>query len=106
MNRISELLELLKESPDDAFLMYALGLEYEKSGENDKVLEFYSLLIKQHPNYLPTYYMFAHFLYRKGQFQKAFHIAQDGISLCERLNDSKTKLELESLLDEIEDRLY
>jgi tetratricopeptide (TPR) repeat protein len=105
MNRISVLLELLKESPDDAFILYAIGLEFEKSGDHHKAMEFYSKLIKNHPDYLPTYYMFAHFLYQRAEYQNAYKIAQEGIHLSDKLKDPKTKLELESLMDEIEDRL-
>jgi len=105
MNRISALLELLEETPDDVFLLYALGLEYSKSGDQEKALEFWENLVGNHPDYLPTYYMFAQFLSKIGDHQKAYKIVQTGIELSKKFKDSKTKSELESLQDEIEEML-
>ncbi len=55
-NRLQQLMELLGESPGDAFLTYALATEYRKLGQTEDALHHYEALVHDHPNYVGTYY--------------------------------------------------
>ncbi|HZY81829.1 MAG TPA: tetratricopeptide repeat protein [Cyclobacteriaceae bacterium] len=95
MDRITQLEEFLKEDPDDAFSAYALALEYLKS-DQQRSHDLFSTLLKKKPDYLPTYYPFAHLLIELQQPDKAESIFKQGIDLARRKNDSKTLKELTS----------
>jgi len=86
-NRIEQLLEFLKESPNDNFLRYALAQEYVKAGQKETGYEYYLGLINDAPDYVATYY-------------HCIEIAQkigDQHSLSE-LQSAKLELEMEDLL--------
>jgi Tfp pilus assembly protein PilF len=95
VDRIAQLEEFLKEDPNDAFSTYALALEYLKSNQKKSYELFESLLTTQ-PEYLPTYYPFAHLLIEMLQPEKAETIFRQGIEIARRANDLKTLKELKS----------
>lgn len=53
--RLAQLFDFLKEDPKDPFLLYAIATEYRASDIN-KALEYYELLLRDHPDYVGTYY--------------------------------------------------
>ncbi|HMJ68136.1 MAG TPA: hypothetical protein VK508_04540 [Cyclobacteriaceae bacterium] len=93
MDRIEQLKEFLREDPDDAFNSYALALEYLKSNPRESYILFDSLLNSQ-PNYLPTYYPFAHLLIEMQQPERADAVFKQGLDIARRVNDPKTLREL------------
>lgn len=93
MNRVEQLESFLRDDPGDAFSMYALALEYLKSDQK-RSLELFESLLRQQPDYLPTYYPFAHLLLELQQPERAEQIFQQGIDLARRLNNHKTLKEL------------
>jgi Tfp pilus assembly protein PilF len=92
-DRINQLEEYLKEDSDDPFNTYALALEYLKSNPKRSFDLFEALLSKQ-PNYLPTYYPFAHLLIEMQQPERADAVFRQGIDIARRGNDAKTLREL------------
>jgi len=54
--RLIQLQEFLKESPQDPFLKYALAAEYLKLGELSQGQLGFEELVEQHPDYVGTYY--------------------------------------------------
>lgn len=95
MDRIAQLEEFLRDDPEDAFTLYALALEYLKS-DAKKSYEIFEGLLNKRPDYLPTYYPFAHLLIELQQADKAKAIFQQGIDAALRANDRKTHKELTS----------
>jgi tetratricopeptide (TPR) repeat protein len=93
VDRIKQLEEFFKEDPNDAFNSYALALEYLKS-DPQKSYELFESLLNKHPDYLPTYYPFAHLLTELRQPDKAESIFKQGIDVARRVNDPKTLREL------------
>jgi hypothetical protein len=94
-DRIAQLEKFLREDPGDAFSRYALALEYLKS-DPKKSYELFDALLSEQPDYLPTYYPFAHLLIELQQSERAASIFQQGIDAARRLNDHKTHKELSS----------
>lgn len=54
--RLQKLLNFLESEPNDPFLKYALATEYLNANDLDKSLEYYEDLLKNHPDYVGTYY--------------------------------------------------
>jgi tetratricopeptide (TPR) repeat protein len=95
VDRVSQLEEFLREDPGDAFNIYALALEYLKS-DAKKSYELFEGLISKQPDYLPTYYPFAHLLIELQQTERAEATFKQGIEIARRTNDHKTYKELSS----------
>ena len=51
MSRIDQLMQFLKEAPEDSFLRFAIAKEYEKSDHIEKALNTYLLLANDDPDY-------------------------------------------------------
>lgn len=100
--RISQLLEFLKESPDDAFLNYALATEHVSSGEDAVAEEIFLKLLNQHPDYIATYYHLGKLLERKGQKNEAMDIYRKGIEKAKLTGERHSLSELQSALLELE----
>lgn len=93
-DRLDELKKLLADDPDDAFLHYALGLEYVKAGDTAMALEMFEILLHEHPGYLPVYYQAAHLYLENNDRMEAEKTFEKGISLAKKLGDNKTYQEL------------
>lgn len=93
--RIAQLKEFLRESPDDAFIKYALALEYVKAN-NPLAEEVFEELLSNHPYYLPTYYHAADYFVENEMIEKAKTSFEKGIELATRQNDQKAKAELQN----------
>jgi len=92
MDRIRQLEKFLEEDPDDPFNTYALALEHVK-GDKDKARSLFEKLLKEKPDYLPTYYPFAQLLIETGgEITEA--VFKQGIETARRLNDQKALKEL------------
>jgi len=101
-NRIAELLQLQKEDPSDPFFVYALALEYEKENMIEKCFSHLETLLKEHPNYPATYLKYAQLLIANNNEELAKTLLEHGISLAQKLNNSKMKAEMLQLLEDIE----
>lgn len=89
------LLNYLKETPQDPFLLYAIATEY-RSGSAAKAKEYFDRLIKDFPDYLPTYYQAAHLYWEAGDRLKAGELFERGIELARAKNEQKTLAELQN----------
>ncbi len=95
MKRVTQLEEFLKEEPGDPFNHYALALEYLKT-DTSRALELFKTLAQSFPNYLPTYYPYAHLLIELGQLREAEAQFEKGKEVALKMNDQKTFRELQS----------
>ncbi len=96
MKRIDQLLNMLETEPNDAFLLYAVALEYMAIGEAAQTNHYFDLLLSAHPNYLATYYHAAQFYAEQAQTEKAKQTYQDGIALALAQKNTKTLAELKN----------
>ena len=94
-DRVNQLLQFLKEDPDDAFTLYALALEYQKSNIILAKATF-EKLIAQHPNYLPTYYVAAHFMMESNNLEQVENLFLKGMELAKMQSNNKALMELQS----------
>lgn len=86
-NRLEELQQFLKESPQDPFLKYAITMEYKKLGDTEKAFVGFEDLRKNHPDYVGTYYHFAKHLEEQGRKEEALEVYQEGMEVAQRLRN-------------------
>ena len=102
MERIYQIKEFLKDSPNDAFLNYALAQEWIKLGELDQALTQFLKLVDQHPDYLATYYHLGKLYIKLGQKEQAMSIFEIGIEKSKKAGEQHTLSELQSAKLELE----
>lgn len=96
MTRIDQIVELLKEDPNDSFLNFALAKEFEKAEEDIKAIETYTNLLKLDPEYAGLYYHLGKIYEKTGNEAKALNIYDQGIEICTQLNDLHALSELKN----------
>jgi tetratricopeptide (TPR) repeat protein len=100
-DRLTNLLELYKEMPDDAFLIYGIALEYASRGDDKTALQYFILLKSKNPDYLPLYYQLGKLYERDGQDKEAIETYGQGMLLAKAQKDMHTYSELQNAQDEL-----
>lgn len=95
--RLVKLLGFLESNPQDEFVKYALAMEYNKMNDFENAVLFFDDLLKNHAQYLPTYYQAAKF-YELHDEEKAIELYKKGIELAKAQNNKHTQGELETAL--------
>ncbi len=98
--RLQQLIKFYEEDPQDAFNVYSLALEYYKF-DVQKSEEFFNKLLTDFPDYLPAYYHAAKLKEELGTNEIALAIYKKGMELAKKLNDPKTRQELQSAYNEL-----
>ena len=92
--RLNKLLDLLKQDPDDSFLLFAVAKEYEKNGNDTEAILKYTSIIGKDPGYIGTYYHLAKLYALTEEREKALTIYHLGIKECKKVNDMHSMAEL------------
>lgn len=100
--RMQKLLGMLEKTPDDAFVLYGVGLEYKKEGEFEKAVDYLDRVIAVDPGYCYAYYQKGQVYEEMGKIQDARHVYKIGIAAAGKKGDAHAKGELESALLMIE----
>lgn len=95
MDRINQLQQFVSEEPQDPFNFYALALEYLKS-EPQKAVDLFEDLLRNHSDYLPTYYPYAQLLIERKDYESAEKVFQKGIEIAQLKGEIKTQHEIQS----------
>ncbi len=93
--RLYKLLEFYNEDPHDPFNIYALATEYLKT-DKLKSLEFFRILLKDFPTYLPTYYHAAALMEELKFWEEAEEVYKNGIKQCKDQNNQHLLRELKN----------
>ena len=101
MDRISMLTEILASNPGDAFARYGLAMEYSKSGEVDRALTEFKMLLEKNPDYTPGYFMAAQTLASAERVEEAKRMLVDGISSARRTGNQHAQSEMTAMLEEL-----
>jgi tetratricopeptide (TPR) repeat protein len=102
MQRIEQIKEFLKDSPNDAFLNYALAQEWIKTGDLNAAMDQFLMLIENHPEYLATYYHLGKLYIKLGRKEEAMSIFDTGIDKAKKAGEQHTLSELQSAKLELE----
>lgn len=98
MDRISELLKMLEDQPNDSFVRFALAKAYSNKGDYKDALRQYTALQQADPEYVGVYYHMGKAMEELELVQQATLVYKAGIAVAERLQDLHTKSELQSAL--------
>jgi predicted Zn-dependent protease len=101
MDRIAMLTEILSQNPTDAFARYGLALEYSNSGEVERALEEFGLLLVAHPDYTAGYFMAAQTLAKAERTEEARKMLLDGIASARKTGNGHAQSEMEGMLAEL-----
>lgn len=96
MSRLDTLLSFISEDGNDPFNHYALALEYMSVGDFTNAKKTFEKLLKDFPDYLPTYYQAAHFYWDAGDLRRTDLTFTSGIELAKSQDDAKALAELSS----------
>ena len=95
-SRLSSLLDLLNEDPDDGFLIFAIAKEYEGMENNEKAIAYLNELKEKQADYVGLYYHLAALYVKEEEEEKAMEIYDEGIKIAEKLKDLHALSELKS----------
>lgn len=96
MNRLEQLLALYEQNPDDSFVLFALGKEYEQLGRDDEAERWYRRLVETDPDYLGVWYHLAALVARTGRKEEALAFYDEGIRRARAAGDQHTLSELQN----------
>lgn len=105
MNRIQQLKDFLKESPDDPFLRYAIALEHLKIQEDEKALDIFRNLLITNPMYVGTYYHIGKLQEKMELFDDALDSYEKGMTVAKKMNDRHSFNELQGAFNMLNDEL-
>ena len=101
MDRIEKIIEFLKETPDDSFLLHALALEHIKLGNDAEARKLFENIVKADPGYVGTYYHLAKLFERNGDNEAAIETYEKGMKEAKKANDHKAFGELRAAYEEL-----
>jgi len=102
MPTLEQLLPLLTAEPDDAFIRYAVAMEYAKQSRFDEALAEFAELTRRNADYVPAYFMAGRTAEQKGDIEAAKAHYHTGIAAAKRTGDTHAASEIASALDMIE----
>jgi predicted Zn-dependent protease len=102
-SRIIAIKEMLEAEPNDAFLIYALALEYEKSNYIHQAVDALENLKTNQPEYLPTFYKLGKLYELLLNNIAALAVYKQGVLLARKTNEVKTLAELNEAIQNLED---
>lgn len=99
--RLEKLLTMLKDSPDDEFLNYALGMELVSAGRNDEALKAFRRVIELSPQNSAAWFQEAQLLARLGRLEEARHAGRNGVAAAQAAGDQHAAEEIAGFLESL-----
>lgn len=102
LSRKEQILEMLQQEPDDAFLLYGLAMEHLSLNEESQAEKVFIELLGRHPDYPPGYLQLGQLQVRMCKEDKARETYQRGIAAARQAGDAHAAGEMESFLNLID----
>ena len=99
---MEQLLALLKDEPNDAFLRYGVAMEYAKAGRHEESLTEFGELLRRNPDYVAGYFMAGRTCEQKGEVEAAKDFYRKGIAVAKKVGDNHAAGEISEALAAIE----
>ncbi len=93
-DRLELLKSMLKDSPNDSFLLFAIAKEYEGLENIQAALDFFLQLKKENPKYVGLYYHLGKLYEKNEEIEKAFFTYKEGIQIAREAGDDHAVSEL------------
>jgi len=94
MERITRLMSMLEDDPNDSFVHFAIAMEYKSNDHIEKAIEKFEELRVKDSDYVGLYYHLGKCYEELDDDVKAMGIYNTGIKIAENLNDHHAKSEL------------
>ena len=98
-SRLEQLKAFLEKDPNDPFILYAIATEYRNESP-EKSRKYYEGLLKNHPEYLATYYHAAILFAEFGDDELAEQTFKKGIALAQNQGNDLSLRELQNAYNE------
>ena len=92
--RLDLLLGILKETPTDSFVIFAIAKEYENIGNKNEAIKYYQKLYQLDPNYVGLYFHWGKLHEEINDSGKAIEIYSMGIEVASLQKDGHAEREL------------
>ena len=102
IDRLATLSAMLEKKPRDAFLLYAMALEYRKKNDTPRAVEYFDKAIAVDPGYCPAWQQKAQALEAAGDIAAAKQAYRDGIAAAVQVGNSHAHEEMAAALAMIE----
>jgi Tfp pilus assembly protein PilF len=93
---------MLEKSPDDTFLLYAMAMEFKKSGDSGSAIEYFDKVIQRDWGYCYAYHQKGQILESRGEAEAARQAYREGIDAAVRKGDAHAREEIAAALACIE----
>lgn len=101
MNRLEQLLKLLKEQPEDVFLHYALGMEYYSCGNITKAKEQFLQVLNLQSLHHDAMFRLAQIEEEQGNDAVATEWYKKALQAAQQNKDEKTAKEIQNILQNL-----
>ena len=101
-DRLAKIEVMLAKTPQDAFLLYAAGLECKKAGRTVDALAYLGRALASDQKMYYAYFQKGEIHAARGEKAEARQVLQAGLSAATAGGDAKAAGEIESLMAEIE----
>jgi len=87
MSRVAQLKKMLEGEPNDAFLHFALAMEYAKQGLGAEAVTEFKKVKQINPQYMPAYFQQGNALIALGAIEAAKQVLAQGITVAQQVGD-------------------
>ncbi|MDP2316669.1 MAG: hypothetical protein Q8P41_27490 [Pseudomonadota bacterium] len=101
-DRLSAARDYVAKKPTDRFGLYALAMELRKARTWDECFSAFGALLEHHPDYGAGWYHFAMAKKESGDRAGCKDALTKGLVATARTGDTKTRAEIQGVLDELE----
>ncbi|QDU37888.1 hypothetical protein Mal4_22070 [Maioricimonas rarisocia] len=98
MSRREKLEEMLKSSPEDAFLNYGLAMEEAREGNLEAALAQLQRVIELDADYVAAYFQQGQLLAQENRVDESRQRLTEGIAVAERVGDAHAAGEMREFL--------
>ncbi len=102
-DRLKQLETFLADSPNDAFILFAIAKEHEGLNNTDEAIRFYRQLEKDHSDYVGTYYHLGKILEKVEGVDAAIKVYTNGMAVAKAQGDRHALSELAGARMEIDE---
>ena len=100
-DRLTALLAMAEDDPNDAFVLYGIAQEYATRDNHEDAETWYRRAIEADPDHAYAYYHLTRSLMAMKRASDAIETAKAGLAAAGRSGDAQATGELQDLLDEM-----
>ena len=96
--RLDILKSMVEQKPEESFSRYGLAMEYVNTGDLERAIEQFAVLLEHNPNYSAGYFHGGQTMEKLGRIEEAREIYRKGIEVTGTTGDEHTRSELMAAL--------